>query len=293
MNKITICSHDAGGAEILSSYVRRNHLDCFYCISGPAKNIFKQKISDIQTSDLDQSINSSKIFIGSLGWSQYEWDGLLKANQNQLKSIIFLDHWTKYAERFSRNGTTVLPDEIWVGDEYAYNLAVKLFPNIQCKLMPNPYWLDIEDQLTNKQDKPIDLNALKILYIMEPTDRKELQGKYEKYSSGDALQYFLERMCKIKKNINLITVRPHPSQNISDYLNQLNSIDLPIQVGGTDNLISEICNADWVVGQQSMALIIALKCRKKVFRSVPPVEYVTFGPFSKITSIEDEISSII
>ena len=38
---ITIVSHDAGGAKILLSLIK-NEKDYYFCLSGPAKNIFKK-----------------------------------------------------------------------------------------------------------------------------------------------------------------------------------------------------------------------------------------------------------
>ena len=45
--KILVVSHDAGGAEIISSFIKKNNLRCFYKLSGPAVNIFKSKIRKI------------------------------------------------------------------------------------------------------------------------------------------------------------------------------------------------------------------------------------------------------
>lgn len=32
--KLAVISHDAGGAEILSSYVKQQDIDCFYVLGG-------------------------------------------------------------------------------------------------------------------------------------------------------------------------------------------------------------------------------------------------------------------
>ena len=38
---------------------------------------------------------------------------------NESDPRAFLDHWTNYRERFLLDGSPVLPDELWVGDEHA------------------------------------------------------------------------------------------------------------------------------------------------------------------------------
>ena len=39
----TIVAHDAGGAEVVSSYVRRQNMCCVYSIEGPARKVFERK----------------------------------------------------------------------------------------------------------------------------------------------------------------------------------------------------------------------------------------------------------
>ena len=52
---ILIVSHDAGGAEVVSSWVRRHPEYQFeFCLDGPAVEIFKRKIGTID----NQSVNN-------------------------------------------------------------------------------------------------------------------------------------------------------------------------------------------------------------------------------------------
>ena len=41
---VAVVSHDAGGAEILSSWVVRNKVKCVFVLDGPAVGIFEKKI---------------------------------------------------------------------------------------------------------------------------------------------------------------------------------------------------------------------------------------------------------
>ena len=46
---VAIVASDAGGAEILSSWVLRNNYDYIFVLKGPAKSIFSRKIPNIET----------------------------------------------------------------------------------------------------------------------------------------------------------------------------------------------------------------------------------------------------
>ena len=46
---ILVVSHDAGGAEILSSWLKRkNRNNLFFILKGPALDIFKKKLGNIK-----------------------------------------------------------------------------------------------------------------------------------------------------------------------------------------------------------------------------------------------------
>ncbi len=53
---IAVISHDAGGAEILSSYVSRNKLRYKLILEGPAVTIFKRKIKNVETIELNEAL---------------------------------------------------------------------------------------------------------------------------------------------------------------------------------------------------------------------------------------------
>ena len=48
-----------------------------------------------------------------------------------------------YLERFNRNDVIALPNEIWVGDIYAQEIAERCFPNIKIEFKDNPYLLEV------------------------------------------------------------------------------------------------------------------------------------------------------
>ena len=130
---ITIASRDAGGAEILSSWVLNNPGKYRYYLSGPAIKIFKSKIRKIKISNLRQCINFSDTILSSTGTSSFEIKAINKFKQSDKKAIAYLDHWFNYKQRFLINGKFIKVDEVWVNDDQAYKEAKKYFKNIIIK----------------------------------------------------------------------------------------------------------------------------------------------------------------
>ena len=53
---VLIVSHDAGGAEILSSLLKLNDIPYLFCLAGPAVNIFQRKIGSVDNYSLEEGI---------------------------------------------------------------------------------------------------------------------------------------------------------------------------------------------------------------------------------------------
>ena len=125
-----IVSHDAGGAEILSNWVKRNNKDTkfMFFLRGPAKKIFHRNL-DINLVDQNEQtiqnfLDEIDLLICGTSWqSSLEREFIFEAKKSKIKVISILDHWVNYRERFIVNKSLVLPDEIWVCDEFAYKKA--------------------------------------------------------------------------------------------------------------------------------------------------------------------------
>src|SRR3989338_8604235 len=101
---ILVVAHDAGGAEILSSYVRQKKLDCIYSLSGPALKIFQQKLGPIKIMPLEEAIIDCDWLLCGTGWqSDFEWLAIRMAKTYHKKVVVFIDHWIYYKERFVKN----------------------------------------------------------------------------------------------------------------------------------------------------------------------------------------------
>jgi hypothetical protein len=270
-----VVSHDAGGAEVLSSYIRQHNIHCNYCLSGPALKIFQKKLGEIKIISSKEAIDHSDSLLCSTSWqSDLEWESIKIAKECNKKSIAFLDHWGNYRERFIRKGETSLPDEIWVGDSQAKVLANKVFPEVIIKQIENPYFTEIKTELSviAKSSKRYK-TGLSILFVSEPLREHGIEGFGNElhwgYTEEEGLRYLLTNLYVFNNKVERIVIRPHPSEAIDKYNWTISEYNLPIENGGRKTLLEEIVECDVIVGFQTMALVIGILARKRVISCIP------------------------
>jgi hypothetical protein len=292
---LLIVAYDAGGAEVISSYVRQQQLTCIYSLAGPALNIFQKKIGDIKNLPLEKAMMSCDSLLCGTGWqSELEWEAVQLANKYGKHSVAFLDHWVHYKERFIRKGGLQLPSEIWVGDEDALRIAQNVFSDVSLpiKLVPNPYVNDIKNDLSKyaAEHKSSDLGK-RILYICEAMQEDELIYQKNKrawgYTEADALRYFFENISILSSEACQITIRPHPAEKPGKY--QWVSKEykqFPIKISEGRTLVQDVLESDLIVGCESMALTIALLAGKRVISCIPPGGKPCALPSSEIEHLQ-------
>lgn len=278
--QLAIVAHDAGGAEILSSHVRREgaafQAQCVFALAGPALGIFERKLGSIVSVPLDEALSQASTLLCGTGWqSDWEVDAISAARRQAKKSVAFLDHWINYRERFVRRGMLHLPDEIWVGDAIALDLAHAALPGVPARLVDNPYFLDVQSEFSRHEPKrPEPGGTISVLYICEPVREHALKQhgneRHWGYTEEDALQYFLDHLAVFGKPITRIVVRPHPSEAPAKYHHFASKHDAPIHFSDGRDLLAEIAASDCVVGCNSMAMVIALLAGKQVVCCIPP-----------------------
>ena len=273
---ICIVSHDAGGAEILSSLIRQRGFECQYVLAGPALKIFQRKLGSVDTRLLQEAILGADWLLCGTSWqSDLEWQAIQIARKTGKRSVAFLDHWVNYQERFTRGGETQLPDEIWVGDAHAENMARGLFPSLKIRLVENPYFNDLKRELAElSQPRELDPNSLRILYVCEPIRehafREYGDEQHWGYTEEDALRYFLANLEILDAPVSRILLRPHPSESAGKYDWASEEYDLPIINGGAKTLFEEVAACDLVVGCESMAMVVGLLAGRRVISCIPP-----------------------
>ena len=266
--RTAVVCHDAGAANVvIASLLETGRKDWRAYMQGPAKKIWESAFPEVVLYDsIEQAIEGSVLLISGTGWaSDIEHEARRVAQLLNVKSVSIIDHWVNYAERFVRNGKQVLPDEIWVTDEYALTLALSTFPDKPVLQIPNYY---LEKQLRdiavlNKSSVP------ELLYILEP-----IQSNWGHDSLGEfqALEYFINMMPKLGiPEETLISLRPHPSDLEGKYNNWIKShSDMNIKLDDSISITESLGRASWVAGCESFALAIALLAGRTVYCTLPP-----------------------
>lgn len=271
---VAVVCHDAGGAEIVSSHLVASDVRTVFVLEGPAADIFHRKLGPVVSIALDDAIAAAAWLLCGTSWeSDLELRAIRAARQAGIPSVAALDHWVNYDERFQREGRTILPDEIWVGDEHALALARATWPHLPTHLRPNPYLAEQAAEIEGLLPILRDPDGLRVLYICEPISRHALHRhgdrRYFGYVEDEAFRYFLSRLDVFEAPVAEVRVRPHPSDPPGTW-EWATSEHPRVTLGGGASLCREIAEADVVVGCESMALVVALTAGKRVLSSIPP-----------------------
>ncbi|QWD37526.1 hypothetical protein G6671_01690 [Polynucleobacter paneuropaeus] len=296
-SKICIVSHDAGGAEVLASYIAQNKLECLYVLSGPAIKVFERRLGIVDSLSLEEGISEcEKIMCGTSWQSDLEWRAISLGRIQGKYSIAYLDHWVNYKERFIRSHNEVIPDEIWVGDKYAEKIAKDIFSKVIIKLVPNPYFIDIQNKFIEMNHLNIKksnrLDGVDILFVCEPLSEHGFQeygdALHWGYTEHDAIRYFIKNI----KNVfgsgdHKVIVRPHPSESSEKYRwVQKEYPSIAFQDLST-SLVEQVAKSDVVVGCESMAMVVGVLGGKRVISCIPPSGNTCALPQSEIESLSE------
>lgn len=282
---IAVVCHDAGAANGIFAWIEEtSHENNFRLyLSGPALKIWRDKR---RTQALCQSIEEAIIGVDFVltgtGWSSdVEFEALRLAKVQQIKTVAVLDHWVNYEMRFIRRGIQILPDEIWVSDDEAFDLASKTFPGTKIVQVVN-YYIRNQVQQINAHTQ---VEEAHLLYLTEPirsTWGKSEQGEFQ------ALRYFLNNKERLAiPDYVRITLKVHPSEKHSKYdeiIGEYNEIDMNV---ASLPLSSALSRSRWVVGCNTFAMYIALSAGKSVYSSLPPWAPKLLLPFDEIIEIRN------
>ena len=271
-NLIIACSNDAGGAEVLSSFIKNYEIKAKFLVGGPATIIYENKFSDFKNNRIIVFPSNADLLVSSTGWSSdLEFDTIAKAISYGTRVIAVLDHWSAYESRFERHQKKLKIDEIIVFDHKAKELAERQFPAAKIYLENNPYLTSIV--IAYKKSKLIpELNISKydFLYLCEPRNIKLLKNSDKQYSDFESLEYFFKVLAELSLYTKNILLRPHPSEEIDKYRDYIPSEFLNVTIDRITDLPVALLQSSHVVGCNTMAMVAALACGKKVYSSVPP-----------------------
>jgi hypothetical protein len=276
---IAIVCHDAGAANIVFSWLRelangRPEVLCEYRIfvDGPAQKLLMSygALRVCLAKSMHSALQGANLLIAGTGWGSYlEYDAVWKAKKLGIRTVSVIDHWVNYRARFVRNGQEILPDEMWVSDEYAKNIAAQEFPGHLVKQKPNLYLDELVTQVRSRGGYEHPCGG-HLLYLLEPIRMAWRQGG--EMGEFEALDYFLSNLVRLGLNeVKVVRLRPHPSDSVGKY-DRWSSVlgGVTVEVDEKSSLADSIAWANVVVGCQTFAMVIALSAGKRVISSIPP-----------------------
>jgi hypothetical protein len=205
-----------------------------------------------------------------------------------------------YRERFlyPRGGWEEnLPDELWVGDPSALEIAQKDFPGRDVRLVPNQAFEEMKDECTAAKTHVVE-DPLGILFVSEPISQ-DLNALGEKepivFTETEVLEGIISAVARHAPDRHLV-IRLHPSEPRGKYdgiIARNGASDIRVSEGTT--LCEDIAAAPTVIGIESMALVAAVICGKKAISVYPdPTERCRL-PFPEIVKLKnaDELAKYL
>jgi len=274
---IAVVSHDAGGAELVSSWIAAQDEEYYLVLDGPAKDIFELKLGKVNVMPLEESIfRSDWVLCGSSWQSKLELTAIQISKLMGKKCVSLFDHWANFSERlYLAGGQICVPDEIWVVDKYAEEIARQEFPTLRIRRIRNHYFEELKKKIESIPKQSNSFNKCRVLFVTEPIEEHaKLHPGGENvwgYDERKGLEYFVENIEKVLpyKKID-VTIRTHPSECAEKYTWICGFGGLDIKIGRKRTLLEAILSSDIVVGWESMALVVGLLANKRVISAIPP-----------------------
>ena len=251
--EIIVVCNDAGGAASIASLLRMLNIQPEGIVTGPAISVFEKLKVKYREIDIHDTNFPEKLLI--MGSSIYGGNESLALEdprfENNIK-IVILDHWMNYRERFNKNGK-VLPNQFWVTNNLAYELASQVFHETPVELIPDSQLALIRrtfHQLQGSRDV--------LLLIWEYQTQSEESLKFPIGLINTRIGQ-LERFC-IENAIAKIIVRLHPSQSKEDFESDITLLQIDnvrVEISQNESLETDLANSVAVVGFSSTALYIA------------------------------------
>lgn len=265
---VAVVCHDAGAANHVVAWLRADgDLDRIRpYMAGPARKIWEVAFPGVDGgASLETALAEARSLLSGTGWaSALEHEARIAAHRRGMPSAAMVDHWVNYEARFVRSGGKMLPDEVWVVDEYAEAIAERALSECRIRRKEDLY----SKQLLGLLPPVESVCDNRFLYILEPMRSdwgRGVQGEFQ------ALDYMIERLPLLGLPDDMsIHLRPHPSDPPGKYDSYLSRTEWPTFTLDEGSLMAGLAAARWVAGCESYALTLALRAGRQVFCTLPP-----------------------
>lgn len=265
---LAVVAHDAGAANHIFAWLDGEQPAM--CLAGPAQALWEARYGQPAQSDLEVALSGAATVITGTGWaSNLEHDARRLARNSGATTIAVIDHWTNYADRFVRNGVQVLPDEIWVSDPYAKEIAQAVFPTVRVVQQANAYLAGLVAEVKSRQLTGAAQGNDRVLFVLEPI--RNMWGKLAEPGEFLALDYFMAHRQRTPITADAeIRLRPHPSDPPGKYNAWLARQANPrVTLDRSASLADALAWSNVVVGCQTYAMVLALACGRTVISTIP------------------------
>jgi hypothetical protein len=262
-HRLAVVCHDAGACNLILPWLGPEPgpgVRAF--MQGPALKLWQQRFGEQGlVANLDVALCDAELVLSGTGWaSALEHDARALASSRQQRSAAVIDHWVNYAERFERDGQVLWPDEFWLTDTDAVTIASRHFPVQRLRCHANGY---LAEQL--RGIAPL-ASQQAVLYVMEPMRTDWGRGVAGEWQALDG--FMSQRVAAGIPPGAPIRLRPHPSDDTGKY-GQWLARHPQVVLDDSPTLAGAISRARWVVGCESMALVVALAAGRDVISSLP------------------------
>ncbi|MEM7702472.1 MAG: hypothetical protein AAF251_11090 [Pseudomonadota bacterium] len=259
-----VAVHDAGGANMVAAWVAAAVRPPEVVIAtGPACAIWERRFGASARIECDPAcVRRASVVISGTGWaSDLEHRARVIAAEVGMRSIAVLDHWVNYAPRFERDGVAQWPDAIWVGDDEALTIARAAFPSVPAERHANLY---LAEQARAAGPSPRDGD---VLFVLEPTHSEWGAGRPGEFQALD--HFVASRQATGIPESAPLRLRPHPSDPPGKYDHWI-AQHATARLDTLPDMAAALGPARWVVGLNSMGLVIALQAGRTVLCALPP-----------------------
>lgn len=276
--KVLVVACEAGASQMLASMLAQfNWSNVRYILDGPAVMIFEKKLRPIFFETLTEELVQScdLVLTGTSLVPDLERRAIKMARQLGIKVCSVVDHWVNYRQRFTPVGggraEAIFPDEIWVNDEQAVDVAIREgLPEEHLRKVDNYYLASLKAKTWPTQDG-------RIVYICEPVfdDVKLLTGNGNAwgYNEFELVSDFFRSLEHLDGVFNKAILRLHPNESQEKYNHLLaqysGSVSVEVSSVEIRSIEEECSKAQVIVGVESMALVIGLYFGKKIFSCLP------------------------